>query len=471
MLPFKEKEIRVLAGTAVMGSGFLESSLNEGLRRLPHFIGCDAGSTDPGPHYLGAGEAVFSRDAVKRDMRLLLLGARKLKVPLLIGSAGTSGGDVHLDWAYGILKEIAAEESLQFKLALIHAEQDKDYLKKRLAEGRIKPLLNAPHFDDAVIDRSSRIVGMMGAEPFVRALDAGADVVLAGRASDTAIYAAIPVHCGFPEGLAWHAAKILECGTGAVVSRKTPDCMMATIRHDHCVVEPLDPTLECTPQSVAAHALYENGDPFKLIECTGTLDITNAKYEVDGDRSVRITRSAFIPAKKYTVKLEGAEFAGYQNVIIGGVRDPFIIGQIDDWTVRLREKIQMRVTSVHADKLKPADYVIGIRIYGKNGVMGALEPVKEIRSHEICLVIEITAPTQEFANSIASMTRHQALHLPIKQWSGMMTTMACPYNPAYLKRGPIYRFNVNHVVEPDDPCEMFPMELVQIGAGNGEIER
>jgi hypothetical protein len=69
------------------------------------------------------------------------------------------------------------------------------------------------------------------------------------------------------------------------------------------------------------------------------------------------------------------------------------------------------------------------------------------------------------------MTRHQALHLPIKQWSGMMTTMACPYNPAYLKRGPIYRFNVNHVVEPDDPCEMFPMELVQIGAGNGEIER
>ena len=44
-----------------------------------------------------------------------------------------------------------------------------------------------------------------------------------------------------------------------------------------------------------------------------------------------------------------------------------------------------------------------------------------------------------------------------------MTTMACPYNPAYLKRGPIYRFNVNHIVEPDDPYEMFPMEMVNIG--------
>src|SRR5271157_3866492 len=99
MRPFKDEEIRVLAGTAVMGSGFLESSLAEGLRRNPHFIGCDAGSTDPGPHYLGAGEAAFSRDAVKRDMRLLLLGARRLKIPLLIGSAGTSGDDVHLDSA------------------------------------------------------------------------------------------------------------------------------------------------------------------------------------------------------------------------------------------------------------------------------------------------------------------------------------------------------------------------------------
>ena len=464
MLPGKDDEIRVLAGTAVMGAGFLESSLAEGLRRKPHFIGCDAGSTDPGPHYLGAGEAAFSRDAVKRDMRLLLLGARRLKVPLLIGSAGTAGGDVHLDWAYGILKEIAAAESLRFNLALIRSEQKKDYLKRRLAEGRIKPLLAAPHFDAGTIDRSERIVGMMGAEPFVRALDAGAEVVLAGRSSDTAIYAAIPVHRGFPEGLSWHAAKILECGTGAVVSRKTPDCMMATIRHDHCIVEPLDPTLECTPQSVAAHALYENGDPFLLKECSGTLDITDAKYRVEGDRSVRITHSRFIPARTYTVKLEGAELAGYQNVIIGGVRDPYIIGQIDAWTTRLREKIQTRVNNVYADKLAPGDYVIGIRIYGKNGVMGVLEPVKEIRSHEICLVIEITAPSQELANSIASMTRHQALHLPIEQWSGMMTTMACPYNPAYLKRGPIYRFNVNHVVEPDDPYEMFPMELIKIGA-------
>jgi hypothetical protein len=91
--------------------------------------------------------------------------------------------------------------------------------------------------------------------------------------------------------------------------------------------------------------------------------------------------------------------------------------------------------------------------------MGALEPVTEIRSHELCLIIEVTAPTQETASSIAGIIRHQGLHLPIPEWSGLITALACPYNPAHLERGAVYRFNVNHVVEPDDPCEMFPMQL------------
>ncbi|MBI2289410.1 MAG: hypothetical protein HYU73_03540, partial [Betaproteobacteria bacterium] len=116
------------------------------------------------------------------------------------------------------------------------------------------------------------------------------------------------------------------------------------------------------------------------------------------------------------------------------------------------------------------DYLVNIRVYGKNGTMGPLEPVKEIRSHELCLVFEVTAPTQEIASSIAGVVRHQALHLPIPEWSGLITALACPYNPAHLDRGAVYRFNVNHVVEPDTPCEMFPMQLFEVeGARIKEI--
>jgi hypothetical protein len=454
------EEIRILSPTGVCGSGFVESSFEKALAQKPHVIGCDGGSTDPGPAYLGSGRTAFPKEAIRRDLRLMLLGARRLGIPLLIGSAGTGGNDAQLEGVHQLVRDIAAAEGLSFKLALIHAEQNKDYLKKRLREKRIKPLDPAPPFDEATIDRSEHIVGMMGAEPFQHALEAGADVVIAGRASDTAIFAALPVIRGFPEGLAWHAAKILECGAASVVQRKTPDCMFAWVRRDHFVVEAPDPDLACTPQSIASHSLYENADPFRLVECSGTLDLTDSRYEALTPRSVRVLGSRFIPAPRYTVKLEGAEKAGYQSILIGSVRDPFIIRQIDDWTARLQEKIHGRVKMVYGDRLARDEYLLFIRIYGKNGTMGDLEPVKEIRSHELCLSFEITAPTQEIASTIAGITRHQALHLPIPEWSGLITALACPYN--HLDRGAVYRFNVNHVVEPDEPCEMFPMELHEV---------
>jgi hypothetical protein len=454
------EEIRVLSPTGVCGSGFLEASFESALAQRPHFIGCDAGSTDPGPEFLGSGRTAFPPDAIARDLRLMLLGARKLGIPLLIGSAGTGGNDIQVRLVHELVRKIARTEGLQFRLAVIHAEQDKGYLKKQLREGRIKPLHPAPHFDERTIERSEHIVGMMGAEPFQRALEAGADVVIAGRASDTAIFAALPILRGFPEGIAWHCAKILECGAAAVVNRKTPDCMFAWVRKDHFVVEAPDPALRCTPQSIASHSLYENADPFRLVECSGTLDLTGSHYEALSERAVKVSGSAFLPAERYTVKLEGAEKAGYQSILIGSIRDPFIIRQIDDWIARLRERIHNRVRMVYGEKLAADDYLLHIRVYGKDGTMGPLEPVKEIRSHELCLIFEATAPTQDMASTIAGIIRHQALHLPIPEWSGLITAVACPYNP--IDRGAVYRFNVNHVVEPDHPCEMFPMELFEV---------
>lgn len=456
-----QREIRVLAPTGALGSGFLESSFEAALARRPHVIGCDAGTTDGGPFSLGTGKPSFPRLSVKRDLRLMLRGALANKIPLLVGSCGTAGGEAHLQLVRDIVEEIAKEEGLSFTLGLIHAEQDKSYLKRKLAEGRIRPLDPAPHLDEAVIDRSIRIVGMMGAEPYLKALDMGADVVLAGRSSDTSMFSALAERQGFPAGLAVHAAKILECGTAAAVQRKTPDCLMAAIRDDHFVIGALDPDIRCSPQSIASHSLYENADPFFLVEPAGTLDTTGSVYEAVDDRTVRVSGSRFAPAETYTVKLEGAELAGYQTILIGSVRDPYILRQLDDWLARLREKIAWRVKDVAG--LGPEDYSLIVRIYGKDGTMGALEPIRQLEGHEACLLFEVMAATQELATTIAAIARHQALHLPIPEWSGLITALACPYSPAYIERGPIYRFNINHVVEVDDPCEMFPVEVVQVG--------
>lgn len=438
------------------------------MERKPHFIGCDAGSTDPGPYFLGSGRMAFPVRSIKRDLRLMLRAARRAKVPLLIGSAGTAGGAPHLEQFKKIVLEISKEERLNFRLALIQAEQPKSYLREKLRNGKIHALKPAPQFDNGAIDRAERIVGMMGAEPYLDALDKGADVVIAGRSSDCAIFAGIPISRGIDRGLAWHAAKILECGAAAAVSRPVPDSMFATLRKDCFEIEALDPELRCSPQSVAAHSLYENSNPRLLVESDGTLDLSSVEYKALDNRRVQVKGSRFLPSKTYTVKLEGAERVGFQSVVIGSIRDPYIIAEIDSWSSRLKQRVASRVAEVFSGEVSAKDFIFNVRLYGKDGTMGPLEPVKEIRSHEICVVLEATASTQETATGIVTLARHQALHLPIAKWSGFITGMACIYSPAYLERGPVYRFSINHVVEPGDPREMFPIEYMDVELGESK---
>lgn len=381
----------------------------------------------------------------------------------MVGSCGTAGGAPHLDRVLGALKEIVQEEKLNLKVALIHSEQDKEYLKEKYRAGKIRELGNAPPFDEDIIDRSERIVGCSGAEPFQKALEMGADVVLAGRASDTAIFASFPTLKGFPAGPSWHAAKILECGAASVKQRKTPDCMFAWIREDHFDVAPLDPDLACSPQSIASHSLYENNDPFEIKENSGTIDLTEASYEALDERSVRVRGSRFIPAETYTVKLEGSEMAGYQAITPGSIRDPYIIEVYDEWLARLKDKIKIQLDMVYGDSLKEGkDYSLNYKTYGRDGTMGPLEPVKDYNTHEYLMMFEVTAKTQKLANDISEIYHHQALHLPIAKWNGLISGVAFPYSPSYFERGAIYRFNVHHTVVPDDPLEMFPIELVEL---------
>ena len=454
-------EARALSPCGVIGSGFPESSFERGLSLKPHVIACDGGSTDNGPAFLGEGKPNFSRSATKRDLKLMLLGREALGVPLIVGSCGTAGGDAGLAWMRGICLEIAHEEGLSFRLALIRGEQDKAYLRRRYREGRIRALDPAPALDEGVIEKSAHVVGMMGDEPIARALDEGADVVLAGRASDTSLFACLPARMGADRGLSWHAAKILECGAACATHRARPDGCFAWIRDDHFVVEPLNPRMRCTPQSVASHALYENADPFRVTEPAGVLDTSRSTYAAESERAVRVEGSLFHPAQRYSVKLEGAELVGFQSVIIGGVRDPMLLKQLDSWLEGVREGFGARVREIFPDRDAPPDYRLHVRVFGRDAVMGPLEPEADRLPHEAGVLFEVTAEEQADANAMAATLAHFALHYPIPEWSGLISTLAFPFAPAELEKGPVYRFSLNHVVYPDDPCEMFPMETME----------
>jgi len=422
----------------------------------PAFIGADSGSTDPGPYYLGSGENLFSDSACKRDLRLMLLAGRAAKIPVIVGSACTAGTDAQLERLVRIARDIAREEKLGFRLAAIRSEQDKGYLKQKLREGRVKPLANAPKLDEAVIDRSAHIVGMCGIEPYVEALQSGAEVIVAGRSSDTSIFAAMPVMRGFNPATVWHAAKILECGAACVVLRKYPDCMFATVNNDSFIVEPPNPDYRCDPASVASHNLYENSTPYELVEPSGVLNTLAARYEAVSDRAVKVSGSTFTPAGRYTIKLEGAELAGYQSLIIGAVRDPVILRQFDSWLEGLVKAAKERIAAVFGAGIE-SKYRLDLRVFGKNAAMGRLES-ETSAGHELGVLFQVTADTQELAAALTKSVGHIAVHYPVPEWTGLITSIAYPYSPAELHRGACYRFNMNHVVEPGSPLEMFRIE-------------
>jgi hypothetical protein len=449
-------EIRILSATGILGSGFREDTLKRAMALEPAFIGADSGSTDPGPHYLGSGDTLFSDSALKRDLRLMLLAGRAAKIPVIVGSCGTGGADGQLEGHARIVREIAREERLSFKLALIASEQDKRYLKQKLREGKITPLANAPHLDEAVIDRSAHIVGMCGIEPYVEALGHGADVILAGRSSDTSIFAALPVMRGFDPATVWHMAKILECGAACVVQRQYPDCMFATVTNGHFTVEPPNPDYRCDPVSVASHNLYENSTPYELVEPSGVLNTVNARYEAVSERAVRVSGSTFRKADRYTIKLEGAELAGYQSIILGSVRDPIILRQFDAWLEGLVKTCRDRIRAVFGADIERSCR-LDVRVFGRNATMGPLEPETGI-GHEAGLLFQLTAPSQALATSLMKSVGHMAVHYPVPEWSGLITSIAFPYSPPEIARGPSYRFNLNHVVEPASPLEMFRIQ-------------
>src|SRR3954469_13701390 len=125
-------EIRVLSPTAILGYGFPEGSFAAGLARDPHVIAVYAGSSDPGPYYLGAGVSFTDREAVKRDLRLMLRAGRERRVPVVVGTAGGAGAGPHLAWTRAIIEEIAAEEGLAFRMAVVGAEVAKATLLRAL---------------------------------------------------------------------------------------------------------------------------------------------------------------------------------------------------------------------------------------------------------------------------------------------------------------------------------------------------
>jgi hypothetical protein len=448
------ESVGVLVPTGMLGAGFDPATIARGLALGADVIAVDGGSTDSGPYYLATGQAKTADEAIRRDLRILLAAVGESGIPLIIGSCGTSGTDSGVRWVAGIVSEICAAAGLDLKVARIYSEQSAADLLPRLRAGRIHPLAPSGPLDPATLERCTHIVGMMGHEPIEQALRAGADVVLAGRATDTAVSAAFPLMRALPPGPVWHAAKIIECG-GQCTTNPRGGGVFARIDRTGFTIEPLDPGTACTPTSVAAHMLYETADPFTMREPGGTIQVGDARYTALDERVVRVEGSRFEPAEQYTIKLEGAAVTGYETISFVGIRDPRILESIAEWATFMEKVLTERVEHV----LDPpaGSWDADLRVYGYNAILGHLEAAPPA-PREVGVMLLVSAADQRTATAISKIANPLLLHLPLPGLS-YLPSFAFATSPAHIDRGAAYEFVLNHVVDVAAPAELFRLEL------------
>jgi len=453
------ESIGMLAPTGCLGYGFPKSSLDAALENLKiSAMAMDAGSMDPGPYYLGAGVSFTKRLMNKRDLSLVLPAARKLNVPLIIGSCGGAGGNVHLEWTAGILKEVAAEKKLSFKLALISGEIDKEFVRQKLREGRIHTYESGKPLTEKDIDRSVRLVAQMGVEPIIKALEANADVILCGRALDAAVFAAVPMRGGVDPGIAHHVGEVISCGAKVATPVGT-DSIYAMVDREGFTLDAPNPIKCCSDRLTAAHTFWEKTDPRVLSIPGGDLDFSATKVTQLDKRRVRVIGSRFVKKSPYTVKVEGAALSGHRAICIGGVRDPVMIQEMDGVIRGVLEKVRADLEGI----VLSDDYKIRILQYGRNAVMGNWEPEPDDLPHEIGLLIDCIAREPEIALDVCALVRSAMLHFNYPGRVATAGNLAFPLSPSDFNVGEAYEFSVYHLMEVDDPCELFPYTIEQVG--------
>jgi hypothetical protein len=440
---------RVLVPTGALGSGVMADEVAAGLALMPHAIALDAGSTDSGPAYLATGRSKYSRQAVKRDLEILMAARAQAQIPLLVGSCGTSGCDAALDWTLEIVQEIATAQGDAPKIAVLYAEQDKAIIGAKARAGAIRPLAPAGPLDEATIEACNHIVALLGPEPYIEAIRVGADIVLGGRTTDTAVLAAVPLLRGAPAGPAWHAAKIAECGGLCTVNPGRPGVMMSVDAGGFEMV-PLGPANRCTPETVSAHMLYENSDPFRLVEPGGVLEVGEARYEALDERTVRVTGSRWTPGP-YTMKLEGAGGGPFQTIMLVGIEDPLVLADVDAFVARMLRALRSRLRRALGETAESID--ISLRPYGWNAVSGLAPPPGSPPPREIGLMFVATAATQALATEATKVCNPTFFHLPVSDGKEL-PSYAFPFSPAEFERGQVFEFHLNHIVETASPTEL-----------------
>jgi hypothetical protein len=209
----------------------------------------------------------------------------------------------------------------------------------------------------------------------------------------------------------------------------------------------MHPNQRCTPASVAAHAMYERLNPFREYVPGGYLDMSDCQYEAVDHKTTRVTGQRFVADSQTWIKLEGAGKIAERALFILGIRDPYLIANLDraiDWA---RSKLIERFGPIGTD------YHVFYHVYGRNAVMEKMEP-RPALGHEVGVVVEVACDDFERAETICHIAAKNLFYARLPGVKGTAGTAAI-LSDEVLHARPAYEWTLNHVIQSKDPHEYF----------------
>ena len=297
-------------------------------------------------------------------------------------------------------------------------------------------------------------------------------MVIAGRSSDCAIFAAPLLNAGHSAADAFFCGKAMECASFCGEPFMGKETVLGRVDGTGVYLTAMHPDQRCTPASVASHAMYERLNPFREYVPGGYLDMTNCRYEQVDEKTTRVTGQTFVPSPTTWIKLEGSGKVAERALFIAGIRDPYTIANLDRAIGWAKGKLTERFGPIGER------YDVFYHVYGRDAVMGAMEPTPARAPLEVGIVVEVVCDDAARAETICHIAGKNLFYARLPDVKGTAGTAAI-MSDEVLHARPAYEWTLNHVIEVADPRELFrtrfetirrrrpgdsPMKLVELAS-------
>jgi len=299
------------------------------------------------------------------------------------------------------VRQAAEKAGVSFKIAVIEGDDllaKVDELRDEVIEmgsGKSMP------------EKMVSINAYLGAKPIKEALDAGAEVVITGRCTDSAVVLGPLMHSfGWAEtdydklAQGTLAGHLVECGaqaTGGLFTdwETVPDWEIIGYPIAECradgtftITKPADTGGLVSPATVAEQTVYEIGDPGAYLMADLVCDFTGVKLESDGLDRVRVSGSKGRPATD-TYKVSGTYGDGFRSILtvmIGGI-------DADKKARRVGEALLRRTAAIFSQLGMPPYLETSVEVIGAEDTYGA--NARGPASRDVVLKIGVRHPMKE----------------------------------------------------------------------------